>query len=1276
MFYKNKYCFNRRLTSYILVLALIFSTLSLKVEAYVGNLGNVKTVNVDGSKLILRLDNGNEPNDDILEIQICENNIFKFNYRPNEIQNSDLTPMVDKDRIWDFTGGTIDTTSDPIILSTTSGKIEISKYPCRITVKNSYGESLLWETSSTGMFYNGIRFKHDSLDNIYGIRGYDFTENTNGILRNNSTHPAHAGSQGDSGGPFIWSTSGYGVLVDSDGGYPYTNSQYGKLEFYYGDIPEEGRRYSKNNLEYYVMLGSPKEIMKSFSEISGKSPILPKWSLGFSNFQWDSSETEVFDIIDTYRAKDIPIDSFGLDYDWKKYGEDNYGEFRWNTYNFPSATSASFKAMMDNKGIKLIGITKPRIVTEDMNGNRTSQYNYANTHNFWYPGHNEYQDYFIPVKVRSIDPYNKDVREWYWSHSKNAYDKGISAWWNDETDKVSSGSAQYWFGNFTTLHLSQAMYEGQRDYDQNSRIWQTARTYYPGAQRYATTLWSGDIGIQYHKGEKIDWTVGMKEQKDTMLSSINLGQTKWGMDIGGFNQADGTVFNPEPELYSKWMAFGSLVPVFRVHGNNHQKRQPWLYGKTAEEISKYAIQMRYSLLPYIYAYERTAYEVGLGLVRPLIFDYPNDENLKNYTDAWMFGDYILASPVLEKGQLNKSIYLPDGNWIDYNTGIEYQGGRYIDYSLDSETWTDIPMFIKDGAIIPNQKVMDYVDQVATSEISVNVFPTSAETSFTYYDDSGNDYNYENGEFFKQKLKAKKENNEIKFTVKSKEGTYNRSAFNYFIKIYDDAANMVKINNIIIPKKIDYYDAKKSTGDSYFTGKDIYGDYTCVKVSGGSSIDKHIVLSGTNIISNDYVKYEAEESSMFGQDIYNKASVNNNHLNYSGEGFVDKLDKDGSGITIYTKVKTSGDYPLKVKYSSATGNAEKIGLYINGKYVDQISFESLSNWDTWSYKEIEVPLTKGHNAITFETDIDTGDTGKLNIDFVDLAFVPNRYKYEAENSVLSDGAKTNTNHYYYSGTAFVDSYDNIGANSKFYVYVDKSDTYNVSLRYANGTGSTKTLSNYVNGVDVQTLYLDSNSNNWNDWNNYNHIVTLTKGINIIEYKRDANDSGQVNLDRVVLSTSPIISITSEKNILDNGNFERASDDGAWNEWHPAGQAIAYGIDSGSGINPPESAHNGNNRVYMWSNNPYKQSIHQVKNLPNGDYKFKAWVKVLNATPNIARAEISNYGGSQINLNINSNNWQLVSCDFSVTNGFVDIGFYVDSPGYTTLQIDDVSLEQIN
>ncbi|WP_246608469.1 TIM-barrel domain-containing protein [Paenibacillus agaridevorans] len=1263
---------------YVVLLSMVFSLIGIArpgtTLAYVGALGNVTGASVSGDSVTLTIDNGAEPNDDKLIIDVLKSDIVKVSYRPNDVSPSPDTPMIDPGKTWSAVGATINTSSNPITIVTSEIRVEIAKTPARVTIKKADGTTLLWEPSGGGVFYDGVRFMRNSGDNIYGIRSYNANESAPDLLRNSSTHPAHAGNQGDSGGPLMWSTAGYGLLVDSDGGYPYSDTT-GKLEFYYGGTPDEGRRYFKTDVEYYAMVGSPEEIMASVGEITGKSPMLPKWSLGFMNFEWDTNQTEMTSMIDTYRAKDIPLDAYGLDYDWKKYGDTNYGEFAWNTANFPSAGTTALKTAMDAKGIKLIGITKPRIVTEDSSGNRTTQYNDANAAGYWYPGHGEYNDYFIPVKVRSIDPYNAGMRAWYWDHSEDAYDKGIVGWWNDETDKIASGSAQWWFGNFSTTHLSQAMYEGQRAYtNDQARVWQTARTFYPGAQRYATTLWSGDIGGQFEMGEKVGWASGMKEQRTVMLSSVNMGQPKWGMDTGGFNPNDS---NPSPELYARWMQFAALTPVFRVHGNLYHQRQPWFYGPTAEEASKAAIKLRYSLIPYMYAYEREAYETGNGLVRPLLFDYPNDPAVSNYVDGWMFGHWLLAAPVVDKGQTVKPIYLPAGTWTDYFTGKTYAGGQTIQYALNADDWSDIPLFIKKGAIIPTQEPQDYIGQSAVTTVDVDVFPDTAATSFTYYDDDGGSYDYESGEIFKQTLTAQDNGGSgVSFSVGAKTGTFAPALQNYIVKIHGKAGTGVTLGGSGMTSYGDLAALRAASGEGWTTGRDIYGEVTYVKVAAGSGSAKNIVVSGTGAPAATAMKLEAEQASLSGATPATQAAVNNNHAGYSGTGFVDKIENDGASVTFYADVKAAGDYAVDLRYANGNGSAKSLSIFVNGKRVKGTSLANLANWSTWGTATETVPLAAGRNAITYRYYADAGDTGYVNLDYISVPFYPSVGKYEAEGAALSGGAATNKNHGFHSGTAFVDTMTAVGAAATFKVNVPSAGSYQVALRYANGTGSTKTLSTYVNGVDVAQASLPSPGASWSAWQDVSQSLTLNAGENTIAFKYDAADSGNVNLDRILVSPSSPGTPQSELNLLDNGSFERVGYSSAWTEWHPSGQALAFGVDSGSGTHPPTSAWHRDARAYFYSASAYQQSIHQVVNVPvnNANYKLEAWVRMQYATPTTARAEITSHGGSAIYANIpNTGEWEYISIDnINVTSGSVDVGFYINSPGGTVLHVDDVRL----
>ena len=284
--------------------------------------------------------------------------------------------------------------------------------------------------------------------------------------------------------------------------------------------------------------------------------------------------------------------------------------------------------------------------------------------------------------------------------------------------------------------------------------------------------------------------------------------------------------------------------------------------------------------------------------------------------------------------------------------------------------------------------------------------------------------------------------------------------------------------------------------------------------------------------------------------------------------------------------------------------------------------------------------------------------------------------EAEKAELGGAVSIATDHYNYSGAGFVAGMIKSGSSIQFTSDIATKADYNFNVRYCNGTDTNKTCNLYINGTFYKTLTFTKNGGDWNKWKELTTTISLIKGENKIEIRYDASNTGNVNFDEFSLSVGDA---SVNYNLVDNGSFERDLTFGtAWTEWHPNGQTQAYGIDSGSGSNPPESAVEGSKRAYFYQTSDYKQSIHQGISLANGKYRASAWVKVSNSTPSIGRMEISQNGSTAkyVNMPFVGAGWKLIECEFTVTSGYVDLGFYCDSKGGTTVHIDSVSLEKIN
>jgi alpha-glucosidase len=771
--------------------------------------GNLDHVGVNGDTLTLRSGR------DSLTVQLVEANVLRVHYHPNGA-TSPRTQVLDPDRTWsNVTPASIETDADPMTISTSAMIVKISKNPVRLTICDHAGHELLTEPRDGGVYAGGFRFQSSIRGLFFGVDATSIPglnldprqDIRSGVVRQGGE--VRAGRQGDGGAPLIYTTQ-YGLLVDSDGGNFTIPQRTGAFQFL-GD--------SRKDVEYFVIVGDPMTVMHGVADISGHPPMMPKWTLGFMNSQWGTTEAEVTNIIDTYRAKQIPIDGFILDFDWKAWGEDNYGESRWNSTSgpgnvspdkYPDGASGKFAQEMREKGIKLAGILKPRIVMRNAQGDMTEAAKYAQNHGFFFGWEKPYLDYFSKRPATDIDFSKPAARAWFWQHFIPAYRTGIQYFWNDEADSM----GEIMFPNFQFEDMQRALYDGARSIS-NQRVWSINRNFYLGAQRYAYGEWSGDIRTGF---------ANMAGQEPRMLSTISLGEPHWSMDTGGF------IGHPDPENYARWMEFAAFVPIMRVHGQLNEHRQPWVYGQQAEADAKAAIDLRYRLIPYMYAYEREAHDTGVGIVRPLFWEFPDDERRTvDITNEWMFGDDLLVAAVVHEGQEHCTVYLPPGEWIDYFRGQRYEGGKSILYTVDPHTWEDIPLFVRAGAILPTGDVQQYVGQYPVTRVYLDAFPAATPTTFTYYDDDGITYACEKGVFYRQHLITSDDGTVVHFDATAPTGTYVPALDEYEVRLHGIAARTVTIGGRADKHYANIAELENVSGSGWAMGTDQYGPVTVVRV---------------------------------------------------------------------------------------------------------------------------------------------------------------------------------------------------------------------------------------------------------------------------------------------------------------------------------------------------------------------------------------------------------------------------------------------------------------
>ncbi|MBI5214932.1 MAG: DUF5110 domain-containing protein [Ignavibacteriae bacterium] len=517
-------------------------------------------------------------------------------------------------------------------------------------------------------------------------------------------------------------------------------------------------------MNYYFIYGpKPKDVLQKFNALTGTMPMPPKWSIGFQQCRWSYyPETRVREIAKNFRDRKIPCDVIYLDIHYM----DAYKCFTWDNTRFPNPKQMTTDLAKD--GFKIVTIVDPGIKKEE--GYWVYDEGMKGNHFAKYPDGKPFVGTVWPGACVFPDFTKQDSRDWWGSLYKSLVDVGIKGFWNDMNEPSVFDSPNKTFAlevmhdangtpsdhrknhNVYGMQMARGTYEGLLKLKPNERPFVLTRAGYAGVQRYSS-IWTGDnISNWDHLEMAIPMCLGL---------SIS-GQPFIGTDIGGF------VGNPSGELFARWMQLGVFTPLMRAHSViDAMNKEPWEFGPEVEAINKKSIEMRYKFLPYIYTQFYNAATDGTPLMRPLVYDYPEDGNTLWKDDLFMFGDALLVAPVIEERATKRGVYLPAGEWYDYWSNEKISGGKDItvDAPLDR-----LPLFVKAGSIIPTQQVVQYTDQEPIDPLTLEIFPAAiAETE--WYEDDGISLDYQQGKYFTREATFSQTKENMKVALTQPKGDY-------------------------------------------------------------------------------------------------------------------------------------------------------------------------------------------------------------------------------------------------------------------------------------------------------------------------------------------------------------------------------------------------------------------------------------------------------------------------------------------------------------------------
>ena len=753
----------------------IFVTISTSANSQTSS-----PVKISHNGNIIRIEAGT----DHYQLEICTPTVIRIRAAGKNGFEANESLMVTRYQ-WDEVPFTFSEKKNEIELKTASLTAKITSNPVHITFYTPAGELINSDIlSGNPMKYNedapfcskelqpgehffGFGERMDFMDQ----RGKKLTLDVGrGTARDHETGAYNILEANYSPIPFFMSTRGYGIFLHNANPSTWDMGHSSTKNYSFGATGGE--------LDYYFIYGpSFKNIISSYTSLTGTSPLLPRTAMGlhvgtYSGGTWGfeeiTSQYYVVALAKRFRELGIPADILHLDSTWRIFGKVNGKggtSFEWRQPGFPNP-----KAMFDSLyalNYQMVGLhIRPRID----NGNLKNYLDIAKEKGFTYPENGKPGDFPNFFDQKAVD--------WWWDNClKPLADIGCKFVKTDEgsafgrvgnelVDKMGpQGKEITKLHNLFPIAYAKAPFLKFQEYNK-MRGMEHTREGFAGIQRYPF-IFAGD------------WPSLWQYFKPVIRAGLNIGLSgvpAWAHCMGGFEQV------ADPELYVRWCQFGMFSPIAHLFGMEHPNyKEPWNYGAEAQAIFTKYDKLRYRLIPYLYSSYYESYKTGSPIIQALVFNYPDDVNTYNIDDQYFFGENMLICPVTEKGAKSRTLYLPEGNWVDYWSGEKYTGKQNIIIKTPLEK---LPVYVKAGAIIPMQPDMQYSGEKPIDPVTLDIYPFG-NSSAKLYEDDGLSLNYQKGEFAQTEITCSEKGESVKVEILVSEGKFKVADRNYTLLIHLD-----------------------------------------------------------------------------------------------------------------------------------------------------------------------------------------------------------------------------------------------------------------------------------------------------------------------------------------------------------------------------------------------------------------------------------------------------------------------------------------------------------